>query len=41
MEFHPEGMQEKGLEIPDAFRKRYDLDYKIDVKTLFDWFVGI
>jgi predicted RNase H-like HicB family nuclease len=41
VKFHLEGMMDEGLELPELFRNDYNLEYKLDVKTLFDWFSGI
>ncbi|MEZ5072401.1 MAG: hypothetical protein R2751_15915 [Bacteroidales bacterium] len=41
MKFHLEGMEEEGEEIPETFRGDYELTYKVDVVSLFEWFSGI
>ena len=41
VKFHIEGMMKEGLEIPEPFRNSYDLEYTLDIITLFDWFSGI
>ena len=39
--FHLEGMKEEGFEIPDDFREGYNLSFKTDVISLFEWFSGV
>jgi predicted RNase H-like HicB family nuclease len=41
VEFHLEGMEQEGLEIPEAFQGDYELKYKTDVASLFEWFSGV
>ena len=41
VEFHIEGMKEEHLEIPEAFQEDYELSYKMDIASLFDWFSGV
>ena len=35
--FHIEGMKEEHLEIPETFQREYELTYKMDIASLFDW----
>ena len=41
VEFHIEGMQKENLQIPESFQGEYELAYKMDVASLFDWFSGV
>ncbi len=41
LEFHLEGMREDGLGIPESFQGTYELEFQVDVKTLFEWFSGV
>lgn len=41
LKFHLQGMREDELEIPEEFQGEYELDFKVDVDTLFDWISGI
>ncbi|MCT4643868.1 MAG: type II toxin-antitoxin system HicB family antitoxin [Carboxylicivirga sp.] len=41
LDFHLEGMREEELDIPKEFQGSYELDFHIDVQTLFDWISGI
>lgn len=41
IDFHLEGMKEEGIEIPEAFRGEYELSFKTDVSSLFEWFSGV
>ena len=39
--YHIEGMREEHLEIPEIFQREYELTYKMDIASLFDWFSGV
>jgi predicted RNase H-like HicB family nuclease len=39
--FHLEGLKEEGLEIPDIFNDEYELVFKLDIESFFEWFSGI
>lgn len=41
VEFHLEGMRIENLSVPEEFDQEYDLVYKMDLSSLFDWFSGI
>ena len=41
VEFHIEGMKEEHLKIPEVFQVDYELSYKMDIASLFDWFSGV
>ena len=41
VDFHIEGMQIENLPVPDRFAGEFDLTYKMDVASLFEWFSGI
>ena len=41
VQFHIEGMKEEHLEVPDTFQHGYELSYKMDIASLFDWFSGV
>ena len=41
VEFHLEGMRLENLPIPEDFDGEYDLAFKMDVASLFEWFSGI
>ncbi len=41
VEFHLNGMNLVGQTIPDSFREEYELVFKMDIASLFDWFSGI
>jgi predicted RNase H-like HicB family nuclease len=41
VEFHLEGLRLEQLEIPESFEGEFQLAYKMDVESLFDWFTGI
>ena len=41
VEFHLAGMKEDGLEIPEAFKKEYAFNYKMDIESFFEWFQGV
>ena len=34
-------MREEGSEIPESFRNTYNLIYKIEIESFFEWFSGI
>ena len=39
--FHLEGMRDEQLKIPATFKGEYEFEYKLDVRSLFEWFSGI
>ena len=39
--FHIEGMRMEDLPIPEEFDQEYDLTFKMDIASLFEWFSGI
>ena len=41
VEFHLEGMRKENLDIPERFERKFDLAFKVDVSSLFEWFSGI
>ena len=41
VEFHIEGLRMEDLPIPEIFVHDFDLAYKMDVASLFEWFSGI
>jgi predicted RNase H-like HicB family nuclease len=41
VEFHIEGMRLDNLPIPEEFVQDFELAYKMDVASLFEWFSGI
>ena len=41
LEYHLEGMKEEGLKIPKVFQGNYELIYKTDVESFFEWFTGV
>ena len=41
VDFHLEGLRLQGLPIPDGFHGDFNLAYKMDVASLFEWFSGI
>lgn len=41
VQFHIEGMKVEQLEVPDMFQHEYELSYKMDIASLFDWFSGV
>ena len=41
VEFHIEGMRIEHLPIPEEFSREFDLAFKMDVASLFEWFSGI
>lgn len=41
VEFHIEGMRIEDLPIPEEFEQEFDLAFKMDVASLFEWFSGI
>ena len=41
VEFHIEGMRMGNLPVPNEFAQEYELAYKVDVASLFEWFSGI
>ena len=41
VEFHLEGMKAEQLHLPEEFEQEFDLAFKMDVASLFEWFSGI
>ena len=41
VDFHIEGMRMENLPIPEEFEGEFNLTYKMDVASLFEWFSGI
>jgi predicted RNase H-like HicB family nuclease len=41
IEFHIEGMRIEKLPIPEKFDGEFNLSFKMDVASLFEWFSGI
>ena len=41
VDFHLEGLKLEKLPIPDGFQRDFNLSYKMDIASLFDWFSGI
>lgn len=41
IEFHIEGMRIENIPIPENFDGNFDLTFKMDVSSLFEWFSGI
>ncbi len=41
IDFHIEGMRIENLPIPGKFDREFDLSFKMDVASLFEWFSGI
>ena len=41
VQFHIEGMKEEHLEVPYMFQHEYELSFKMDIASLFDWFSGV
>lgn len=41
VDFHIEGMRTENLTVPGEFDKDFELTYKMDIGSLFDWFSGI
>jgi predicted RNase H-like HicB family nuclease len=41
VEFHIEGLRDENLPVPDEFAQKFDLVYKMDMASLFEWFSGI
>ncbi|MCK4746408.1 MAG: type II toxin-antitoxin system HicB family antitoxin [Bacteroidales bacterium] len=41
VEFHLEGMNLEKLHVPEEFSKEYELTFKMDVASLFEWFSGV
>ena len=41
VQFHIEGMKEERLEVPETFQCEYELSFKMDIASLFDWFSGV
>jgi len=39
--FHLDGMRNEELPIPDVFQGEFNLSYKMDLASLFEWFSGI
>ncbi len=41
IDFHIEGMRIENISIPGKFDREFDLSFKMDVASLFEWFSGI
>ena len=41
VDFHIDGMKLESLQIPGPFQGEFDLSYKMDIASLFDWFSGV
>ena len=41
IDFHIEGMRIENMPIPERFDGKFDLSFKMDVSSLFEWFSGI
>jgi predicted RNase H-like HicB family nuclease len=41
IDFHIEGMRIENMPIPWKFDREFDLSFKMDVASLFEWFSGI
>jgi len=41
IDFHIEGMRIENMPIPKNFDGKFDLSFKMDVSSLFEWFSGI
>ncbi len=41
VDFHIEGMQIENLPVPEGFAGEFELTYKMDLASLFEWFSGI
>jgi len=41
VDFHLDGMQMENLPVPTGFQGDFDLIFKMDVESLFEWFSGI
>ena len=41
LEFHLEGIKEYGEKIPKKFQNDFELEYRLDVESLFEYFSGI
>ncbi len=41
VDFHIEGMIQESLTVPEAFMGEFELAYKMDIASLFDWFSGV
>ena len=41
VDFHLEGIQIENLPVPDKFAREFDLAFKMDIASLFEWFSGI
>ena len=41
VDFHLDGMRKEELPIPIAFQGEFNLTYKMDLASLFEWFSGI
>ena len=40
IDFHIEGMRIENMPIPERFDGKFDLSFKMDVPSLFEWFSG-
>lgn len=41
VDFHIEGMRTENISIPGKFDREFNLSFKMDVASLFEWFSGI
>jgi predicted RNase H-like HicB family nuclease len=41
VDFHLEGIQIENLPVPEKFDRQFDLAFKMDIASLFEWFSGI
>lgn len=41
VDFHLEGIQIENLPVPEKFDREFDLAFKMDIASLFEWFSGI
>jgi len=41
VDFHLEGIQIENLPIPEKYDREFDLSFKMDIASLFEWFSGI
>lgn len=41
IDFHIQGMRTENIPIPGKFDREFDLSFKMDVASLFEWFSGI
>ena len=41
IDFHIEGMRSENIPVPGKFDREFNLSFKMDVASLFEWFSGI